>query len=101
MTEELLKKILAEPNTIITLCLCSMIISIVAVTVSIIFALAKIRHNKKSVQPIALIRFNDREEYISVDIRNVGIGPLTIRKLKVYKTNEKKALFKKRIQNQI
>ncbi len=94
MIEELLKKILAEPNTIIALC--SLIISIVAVTVSMIFAAAKIRHNKKSVQPIALIKFNDREEYISVDIRNVGIGSLIIKKLKVYKTNETKGLFKKR-----
>jgi len=93
MIEKLLNKILEDPTTIIALC--SLIISIVAVIVSIVFAVSKIRHNKKSVLPIALIDFNDREDYISVEIRNVGIGPLIIRKLKVYKSKDK-GLFKKR-----
>lgn len=61
--------------------ICAIIISVLSLVSTIIFSLLQQKHNKNSVKPISAILLSDYEDRISVKIRNVGTGPLTIKKL--------------------
>lgn len=60
---------------------CAVIISVLSMVFTIIFSILQVKHNKNSVRPISAIQINDYEDLISVEIRNVGTGPLKITKL--------------------
>lgn len=69
-------------NTMIAITsVCAVLISIVSMVFTFIFSMFQLKHNKNSVRPISAISFYDYEDYIAVKIKNVGTGPLTIRKL--------------------
>lgn len=59
----------------------AVLISITSVICTIIFSMLQVKHNKNSVRPISSIQVKDYEDLLSVEIRNVGTGPLTITKL--------------------
>lgn len=66
----------------------AVIVSIISIIFTVIFSIQQIKHNKNSVRPIAAIQCSDYENLISVSIRNVGTGPLTVDKLTCkYKDN--------------
>ena len=60
---------------------CAVSISIISMIFTVIFSMLQIKHNKNSVRPISAIRVKDYEDLLSVEIKNVGTGPLTITKL--------------------
>lgn len=60
----------------------AVIVSIISVIFTAIFSLLQIKHNKNSVRPISSIQLRDYEDLLSVEIKNVGTGPLTIKTLK-------------------
>lgn len=60
---------------------CAVFISIVSMIFTFIFSMFQLKHNKNSVRPISAISFNDYEDDLAVKIKNVGTGPLTIKKL--------------------
>lgn len=59
----------------------AVLVSIISIIFTVIFSIQQIKHNKNSVRPIAAIQCSDYENLISVSIRNVGTGPLTVDKL--------------------
>lgn len=61
--------------------LCAVIISIISMIFTTVFSILQVKHNKNSVRPISAIQVNDYEDLLSVEIENVGTGPLTITKL--------------------
>ena len=60
---------------------CAVIISVMSMVFTIIFSILQVKHNKNSVRPISAIQVKDYEDLLSVEIKNVGTGPLTITKL--------------------
>ena len=69
---------------------CAVVISVVSMVFTIIFSILQVKHNKNSVRPISAIQVKDYEDLLSVEIRNVGTGPLTITKL-IAKKNSKQS----------
>lgn len=61
----------------------AVVVSIISVIFTVIFSLLQVKHNKNSVRPISSIQLCDYENLLSVKIKNVGTGPLTIKTLKV------------------
>lgn len=60
---------------------CAVGISIISMVFTTIFSMLQLKHNKNSVRPISAIHVKDYENLLSVEIKNVGTGPLTITKL--------------------
>lgn len=65
----------------------AVLISIISMVFTIIFSILQIKHNKNSVRPISSIQVGDYENLLSVNISNVGTGPLTITKLRASNDN--------------
>lgn len=63
----------------ITISVCSILTSIVAVIISITTYKSQVEHNKNSVRPIIDIIFGDYEDDIYVRIDNNGVGPAIIK----------------------
>ena len=61
----------------------TLFVAILSLIMSIIFSRLQQKHNRNSVIPIASIDFSDFEDFISVDILNVGTGPLIIKRLTI------------------
>lgn len=57
------------------------IISIIALGATIWFSYLQQIHNKNSVRPICEIILNDCEKLLDVKIKNMGTGPMVIKKL--------------------
>jgi len=74
-----------DSETIIAIC--ALIVSVVSIIISVRTLKLQRTHNEKSVKPLGQIILNDYENMITVDIRNVGIGPMILRELIV--TNSK------------
>ncbi|MDR0898083.1 MAG: hypothetical protein LBN04_09525 [Oscillospiraceae bacterium] len=71
-------------------------ISLVSIVATIVFSLLQQRHNKNSVRPICYMQFEDKgsQNEIIMIIRNVGTGPLTIKKIECrYGTHTAKTLM--------
>lgn len=66
----------------------AVVISIISMVFTTVFSVLQIKHNKNSVRPISSIQVSDYEDLLSVYILNVGTGPLTINKLRVYNNND-------------
>ena len=61
--------------------ICAVLISVLSMVFTIINSAFQLKHNKNSVRPISLISLHDYEDELAVIIKNVGTGPLTIKKL--------------------
>lgn len=59
----------------------AVIISIISIIFTVIFSVQQLKHNRNSVKPISSIQVSDYEDDLAVFIKNVGTGPLTIRKI--------------------
>ena len=70
-----------DSETIIAIC--ALIVSVVSIIISVRTLKIQRTHNEKSVKPLGQIILNDYENQITVDIRNVGIGPMILKELSV------------------
>lgn len=71
-----------DSNTLIAITsIFAVIISMVSMIFTVIFSLQQLKHNKNSVKPISAISLNDYEDELAVKLKNVGTGPLTIKRL--------------------
>ena len=61
------------------------IVSFVSACITGYYSHLQRKHNKNSVRPIPIIKFNDYENKIVVKIENVGTGPLIIKELRFKK----------------
>lgn len=61
--------------------ICTIVLSVVAIVISIITFRSQKEHNKNSVRPILNIVFGDYEDDIYVRIDNNGVGPAIIKKI--------------------
>ncbi|MDR0898080.1 MAG: hypothetical protein LBN04_09510 [Oscillospiraceae bacterium] len=68
-------------NTTDLLALVAVVLSLVSISSTIVLGFLQHRHNKKSVRPICDIQFFDFDNDIAVFLRNVGTGPLTVKKI--------------------
>jgi hypothetical protein len=59
--------------------ICECFLTIATVAISIIALCTSKRFNRQSVRPIAEIHICDYEDDVSVSLRNVGTGPLTVK----------------------
>lgn len=59
----------------------AVLISVISMLFTTIFSILQVKHNKNSVRPISFIQVKDYENLLSVEVKNVGTGPLTIKKL--------------------
>jgi hypothetical protein len=76
-----------DSETIVAIC--ALVVSIVSIFISIRSLSIQRTYNEKSVRPIAHLTNDDYENEISVELRNVGVGPLIIKELKVQSQNGK------------
>ena len=67
--------------------LCAVIISFVSISLTAVTIWLQRRHNFKSVMPIADINLQDYESFISVEVKNTGIGPLIINEVIVFNSD--------------
>ena len=58
--------------------ICSMVIAMVALLLSLYSIQSQIKFNKKSIVPICDVVFGDYEECLFVNIKNVGLGTMII-----------------------
>lgn len=66
----------------------ALVVSLVAVSVSVWSGLADRRHMKLSVRPVAAIPVADFENRLAVWVSNKGLGPMRIKKLTVADAHE-------------
>ena len=75
--------------------ICALIVSIVAVTISWLGLKIQRTHNQKSLKPIIFIEPYDYENCILIKIRNEGLGPAIVKRIRVEndKLEEKSSIF--------
>ncbi len=73
---------------------CTVLISLLALGVSIYSGYSQRKHNKNSVRPIPAIKLKDFRGPIKVSIQNVGTGPLIIKRLSYRYNGQENSDFK-------
>lgn len=84
---ELLIKILAEPQA--TLALCALIISLISLLLAVYSSFQNRKNNRLGVRPLACVLPKDYENKIAVIIQNKGTGPLITKRIKFVGDNNR------------
>ncbi|WP_321507052.1 hypothetical protein [uncultured Methanoregula sp.] len=79
-----------EPSNIIAFC--AVIISIISIALTIISLWIQRKHDRISVKPIAHIHVNNLLGEISLSVKNDGLGPMIIKSIETFRTNDKNKL---------
>ena len=79
--DKIIDKIISDPTLLIASI--ALLVSIISILIGAFSLKIQRTHNRKSVKPIGNIVFSDYENLLAVNLKNVGVGPLFIKSLKV------------------
>lgn len=75
----------------------AIVISLISLAITTIFNMKQFQYNKKTLTPNLYINPGDYEDDIFIDIKNVGLGPLFIKEINIYRNDklcDEKDLYK-------